>query len=158
MPKGFDQDRAEHFMAPDVEPPALASIKLANGETVYVELSPEGQRRMSVEGTTVELSNSDVAERHRSDEGTIWMSLNRLQRLRRNEYLAKFCRGIFGRSDLTMEDLADVRIEEVNRDFPKGGTGLRVSFAVNDRFIAHAVTDEEMAKAVAFLRATAGSQ
>ena len=29
----------------DVEPPVLASMTLANGETVYVELSSEGQRR-----------------------------------------------------------------------------------------------------------------
>ena len=57
-------------------PPVLASTKLANGETVYVELSPEGQRKMGVEGTIVQLSNSDVAERHRHDKGIKWMSLN----------------------------------------------------------------------------------
>ena len=44
----------------DVEPPVLASMTLANNETVYVELSSEGQHRMR-EGTIVELSNSDVA-------------------------------------------------------------------------------------------------
>ena len=66
-------------------PPVLASTKLANGETVYVELSPEGQRKMGVEGTIVQLSNSDVAERHRHDKGIKWMSLNRLERLRRTE-------------------------------------------------------------------------
>ena len=73
-------------MAAHVEPPVLASTKLANGETVYVELSPEGQRRMSVEkGTIVQLFNSDVAERHRNDKGIKWMSLNRLERLRMEE-------------------------------------------------------------------------
>ena len=79
MPKVLDEEQPEHSMAPNVEPPVLASTKLANGETVYVELSPEGQRRMSVEGTIVQLSNSDVAERHRHDKGIKWMSLNRLE-------------------------------------------------------------------------------
>ena len=53
----------------------LASMTLANGETVYVELSSEGQRRIR-EGTIVELVNSDVAARHRDDNGIKWMSLN----------------------------------------------------------------------------------
>ena len=69
------------LMDVNVEPPVLASMTLANGETVYVELSSEGQRRMR-EGTTVELSNSDVAARHRDDNASVWMSLNRLERLR----------------------------------------------------------------------------
>ena len=45
-------------MGVNVEPPVLASMTLANGETVYVELSSDGQRRMR-EGTIVELINSD---------------------------------------------------------------------------------------------------
>ena len=69
------------LMDVNVEPPVLASMTLANGETVYVELSSEGQRRMR-EGTIVELSNSDVAARHRDEHGIRWMSLNRLERLR----------------------------------------------------------------------------
>ena len=69
------------LMDVNVEPPVLASMTLANGETVYVELSSEGQRRMH-EGTIVELSNSDVAARHRDDNVIRWMSLNRLERLR----------------------------------------------------------------------------
>ena len=62
----------------------LASMTLANGETVYVELSSDGQRRIR-EGTIVELVNSDVAARHRDDNGIKWMSLNRLERLREAE-------------------------------------------------------------------------
>ena len=68
----------------DVEPPVLASMTLANGETVYVELSSEGQRRMR-EGTIVGLINSDVAARHRDEHGIRWMSLDRLERLRKAE-------------------------------------------------------------------------
>ena len=68
----------------NVEPPVLASLTLVNRETVYVELSSEGQRRMR-EGTIVQLSNSDVAARHRDDNGIRWMSLNRLERLRKSE-------------------------------------------------------------------------
>ena len=61
-------------------------MKLANGETVYVELSPEGLRRMRVEkGTIVQLFTSDVAERHRQDKGIKWMSPDRLERLRKAE-------------------------------------------------------------------------
>ena len=62
----------------------LASMTLANGETVYVELSSDGQRRIR-EGTIVELVNSDVAARHRDDNGIKWMGLNRLERLREAE-------------------------------------------------------------------------
>ena len=76
-------------MGVNVEPPVLASVTLANGETVYVELSSEGQRRMR-KGTIVKLSNSDVAARHRDDNGIRWMSLNRLERLRKAE--ARSCR------------------------------------------------------------------
>ena len=79
------QEQPEHSIAANDEPPVLASMKLANGETVYVELSPEGQRKMSVLGTMVEIVNSDVAKRHRDDKGIKWMSLNRLERLRRAE-------------------------------------------------------------------------
>ena len=50
------------LMDVNVEPPVLASMTLANGETVYVELSSEGQRRMR-EGTIVELSNSVTLQR-----------------------------------------------------------------------------------------------
>ena len=84
---GSLQEQLKHSMARNVEPPVLASAKLANGETVYVELSPEGQRKMSVvaEGTMVQLANGDVAARHRDDKGIKWMSLNRLERLRRAE-------------------------------------------------------------------------
>ena len=76
-------------MGVNVEPPVLASVTLANGETVYVELSSEGQRRMR-KGTIVKLSNSDVAARHRDDNGIRWMSLNRLERVRKAE--ARSCR------------------------------------------------------------------
>ena len=78
-------------MGVNVEPPVLASMTLANGETVYVELSSDGQRRMR-EGTIVELINSDVAARHRDDHGIRWMSLNRLERLREAE--ARSCRDL----------------------------------------------------------------
>ena len=67
---GRMQEQPEHSIAANDEPPVLASMKLASGETVYVELSPEGQRRMRVEkGTIVQLFTSDVAERHRHDKG-----------------------------------------------------------------------------------------
>ena len=69
-----------------VEEPALASIRLPNGETGYVELSPTGVRRLARgEGSVVRLSNADVAGRHRHPQGVKWMSLNRLMRLREEE-------------------------------------------------------------------------
>ncbi len=83
---GRMQEQPEHSIAANDEPPVLASMKLANGETVYVELSPEGLRGMRVEiGTIVQLFTSDVAERHRHDKGIKWMSLDRLERLRKAE-------------------------------------------------------------------------
>ena len=67
--------------------PALASIRLANGDTGYVELSPEGQRRLSALGAeaVTGFDNADVVERHRHPRGIKWMSLNRLMRLREEE-------------------------------------------------------------------------
>ena len=66
--------------------PTLASTRLPNGETGYVELSPTGVRRLAGgEGSIVRLSNADVATRHRHPQGIKWMSLNRLMRLREEE-------------------------------------------------------------------------
>lgn len=80
------EEQAKHSASGRVESPALASIRLASGETGYVELSPEGRRRLAVaEGAIVQFSNRDVAERHRDDRGIRWMSLNRLMRLRQEE-------------------------------------------------------------------------
>ena len=94
-------------MGVNVEPPVLASMTLANGETVYVELSSDGQRRMR-EGTIVELVNSDVAARHRDENGIKWMSLNRLERLREAE--ARSCR------DLPLQQYAALLCETI-RDY-----------------------------------------
>ena len=68
-------------------PGALASMRLANGKTVYVELSSAGRRRIASlnTGSVYQLSNDDVAERHRDAVGIRWMSLERLERLRRAE-------------------------------------------------------------------------
>ena len=88
---GSLQEQPQDLMGVNVEPPVLASMTLANGETVYVELSSDGQRRMR-ERTIVELINSDVAARHRDENGIRWMSLNRLERLRKAE--ARSCRGL----------------------------------------------------------------
>ena len=97
-------------MGVNIEPPVLASITLATGETAYVELSPEGQRRTS-EGTIVKLSNSDVAARHRDDNGIKWMSLNRLERLRATE--TRSCR------DLPLQQYAALLCEAIRAyDFP----------------------------------------
>ena len=97
-------------MGVNVEPPALASMTLASGETVYVELSSEGQRRMR-EGTIVEISNSDVAARHRDEHGIRWMSLNRLERLRKAE--ASLCQ------DVPLEQYAALLCEAISDyDFP----------------------------------------
>ena len=65
----------------------LASIRLANGDTGYVELSPAGQRRLSAlgAGAVTGFDNADVVERHRHPRGIKWMSLNRLMRLREEE-------------------------------------------------------------------------
>ena len=67
--------------------PALASIRLANGDTGYVELSPAGQRRLTAlgAGAVTGFGNADVVERHRHPRGIKWMSLNRLMRLREEE-------------------------------------------------------------------------
>ena len=98
------------LMDVNVEPPVLASMTLANGETVYVELSSEGQRRMR-EGTIVELSNSDVAARHRDEHGIRWMSLNRLERLRKAEASS--------RQDVPLEQYAALLCEAIrDYDFP----------------------------------------
>ena len=43
---GSLQEQPQDSMGVNVEPPVLASMTLAHGETVYVELSSEGQRRM----------------------------------------------------------------------------------------------------------------
>ena len=67
--------------------PALAFVRLANGETGYVELSPAGRQRLRElpEGTILQFANADVVERHRHPQGIEWMSLNRLLRLRDEE-------------------------------------------------------------------------
>ena len=80
-------EQAEHSASGRVESPALASIRLASGETAYVELSPAGRRRLDDirKGTVVEFDNADVVERHRHPRGIRWMSLNRLMRLRDEE-------------------------------------------------------------------------
>ena len=71
---------------PESDAPALASIRLANGEVGYVELSPAGRCRLvASEGEVVQLSTVDVVERHRHAEGIKCMSLNRLMRLRAEE-------------------------------------------------------------------------
>ena len=84
---GAPNDRTQRTRQPaENDSPALASIRLASGETAYVELSPEGRRRIADgRGATIQFVNSDVAERHRHDRGIIWMSLNRLMRLRAEE-------------------------------------------------------------------------
>ena len=107
---GSLQEQPQDSMGVNVEPPVLASMTLAHGETVYVELSSEGQRRMR-EGTIVELANSDVAARHRDEHGIKWMSLNRLERLREAE--ARSCR------DLPLQQYAALLCEAIrDYDFP----------------------------------------
>ena len=107
---GSLQEQPQDLMGVNVDPPVLASFTLAKGETVYVELSSEGQRRMR-EGTIVELINSDVAARHRDDSGIRWMSLNRLERLRKAE--ARSCR------DLPLKQYVALLCEAIrDYDFP----------------------------------------
>ena len=66
--------------------PALAETKMPNGETAYVELSLEGQRRLTTAvGTNVQILPDDVVARHRHEKGIKWMSLNRLMRLKTEE-------------------------------------------------------------------------
>ena len=66
--------------------PALAEAKMPNGETAYVELSLEGQRRLAaVVGTNAQILPCDVVARHRHEKGIKWMSLNRLMRLKTEE-------------------------------------------------------------------------
>ena len=73
---GSLQEQPQDLMGVNVEPPVLASMTLANGETVYVELSSDGQRRMR-EGTIVELINSDVAARHETRTASAGSRLER---------------------------------------------------------------------------------
>ena len=60
---------------------------MPNGETAYVELSLEGQRRLTTAavGTNVQILPDDVIARHRHEKGIKWMSLNRLMRLKTEE-------------------------------------------------------------------------
>ena len=63
------------------------------------------------EGTIVELSNSDVAARHRDEHGIRWMSLNRLERLRKAEASS--------RQDVPLEQYAALLCEAIrDYDFP----------------------------------------
>ena len=65
---------------------ALAKAKMPNGETAYVELSLEGQRRLTTAvGTNVQILPDDVVARHRDEKDIKWMSLNRLMRLKTEE-------------------------------------------------------------------------
>ena len=52
---------------------------------MYVELSSAGQRRIAslTRGSVCQVSNEDVAERHRDARGIRWISLERLDRLER---------------------------------------------------------------------------
>ena len=48
--------------------------------------------------------------------------------------MMKFCRDVFGTSNLIASDLDDVQVFEVtNRDFPQqlGGTGVHVTFSIS---------------------------
>ena len=66
--------------------PALAETKMPNGETAYVELSLEGQRRLTTAvGANVQILPDDVVARHRHEKGIKWMNLNRLMRLKTEE-------------------------------------------------------------------------
>ena len=108
--RGSLQEQSADVTGVNVEPPVLASMTLAHGETVYVELSSEGQRRMR-EGAIVELINRDVAARHRDENGIKWMSLNRLERLREAE--ARSCR------DVPLKEYAALLCEAIREyDFP----------------------------------------
>ena len=63
------------------------------------------------EGTIVELSNSDVAARHRDAHGIRWMSLDKLERLRKAE--ASPCQ------DVPLEQYAALLCEAIrDYDFP----------------------------------------
>lgn len=85
--------------------PALASIRLANGDTGFVELSPEGVRRLAHgPGEVVRLSNEDVVERHRHARGIRWISLNRLMRLREEERETRPGAGSNGRPEPAGDD------------------------------------------------------
>lgn len=86
---GSAQSRTAVSAAPPDEP-ALASVRLANGGTGYVELSLAklaGRQRVRElrEGTNLQFNSADVVERHRHPHGIKWMSLNRLMRLRDEE-------------------------------------------------------------------------
>ena len=84
MIKKADQAGTE---LPTELPLALAKQKMPNGETAYVELSLEGQRRLTTAaaGTNVQILPDDVIARHRDEKGIKWMSLNRLMRLKTEE-------------------------------------------------------------------------
>ena len=84
MIKKVDQAGTE---LPTELPLALAKQKMPNGETAYVELSLEGQRRLTTAavGTNVQILPDDVVARHRHEKGIKWMNLNRLMRLQTEE-------------------------------------------------------------------------
>ena len=84
MIKKADQAGTE---LPTELPLALAKQKMPNGETAHVELSLEGQRRLTTAavGTNVQILLDDVVARHRDEKGIKWMSLNRLMRLKTEE-------------------------------------------------------------------------
>ena len=84
MIKKADQAGTE---LPTELPLALTKQKMPNGETAYVELSLEGQRRLTTAavGTNVQILPDDVIARHRHEKGIKWMSLNRLMRLKTEE-------------------------------------------------------------------------
>ena len=83
----------------------LASIRLANGDTGFVELSAEGVRRLArSEGSVVRLSNEDVVERHRHASGIKCMSLNRLMRLREEARESRPGAGSPSRRELAGDD------------------------------------------------------
>ena len=79
VPNAVRQPLARMRSRPASDAPALASIRLANGEFGYVELSPAGRCRLAA-SEVVQLSAVDVVERHRHAEGIKCMSLNRLMR------------------------------------------------------------------------------
>ena len=90
---------------PDSSDMPLASVRLANGDTGFVELSPEGVRRLArSEGSVVRLSNEDVVQRHRHASGIKCMSLNRLMRLREESRESRPGAGSTSRRELAGDD------------------------------------------------------
>ena len=63
------------FMGVNVEPPVLASLTLANGETVYVELSSEGHCQL-VEGSALLPREIDAPDRFQQAHVTASPSTN----------------------------------------------------------------------------------